>query len=298
MTDLYLDPPFRITRTSHVVLRVRDLDASLRFYTELAGLQLTGCEGGMAWLRGVEEVCHHSLVLVQDGEPSCDAIGFRVAREDDLDRAAAYLAARKVSHDWVERRGQGRTLLVRHACGLPYELTARMEVQPRALTDYMNHKGGKALRLNHLQVGVADVPALGADLIDMGFRASEMIEDREEGRVLGMFMHRKNDPHDIVLATGAGPRLHHFAYITHDLQSMFKAADIAGSMGLGSEVERGPGRHGPGNSAFCYWRDPDGHRMEMILPPIQYMDREEPQRIWNARDKGGVVPWGGPASQR
>jgi catechol 2,3-dioxygenase len=297
--DRYIDPPFRITRTSHVVVTVADLDRSLRFYTELAGLKVTAVDDGTAFLRGVEEVCHHSLVLRQGGEgPTCDAIGFRVASDADLDGAAAFFAARGVQVAPVERRGQGRTLLVRHGTGLPFELASAMDVQPRVLTDYPSQKGGRALRLDHVQVIVPDVAGLGADFLDMGFRAAEVIEDPQEGVTRGMFLHRKNNPHDIVLAQGAGPRLHHFAFVTSDLQGMFRAADIAGSLGMGHEVERGPGRHGPGNGSFCYYRDPDGHRIELILPPMQYMDGEEPQHRWNAREKGGVVPWGEPASQR
>src|SRR5882762_3395103 len=35
------DTPFNITRTSHVVLTVRDLEASRLFYTEVIGLMVT-----------------------------------------------------------------------------------------------------------------------------------------------------------------------------------------------------------------------------------------------------------------
>jgi catechol 2,3-dioxygenase len=74
----FAKPPFKISRMSHVRLSVRDLDASCAFYTELAGLVVSKVEGGVAYLRGVEEVCHHSLVLRQSSEPpACDSIGLR-----------------------------------------------------------------------------------------------------------------------------------------------------------------------------------------------------------------------------
>ena len=57
------DPPFRITRASHVVLTVRDLVASRRFYEKIIGLILTAEEDDALYFRGVEEACHHSLVL-------------------------------------------------------------------------------------------------------------------------------------------------------------------------------------------------------------------------------------------
>jgi catechol 2,3-dioxygenase len=49
------DPPFRITRASHVVLTVRDPAASRRFYEQVIGLILTAEEGETLYFRGVEE---------------------------------------------------------------------------------------------------------------------------------------------------------------------------------------------------------------------------------------------------
>ena len=58
------EPLFNITRASHVVLTVKDLAASRRFYEEVIGLIVTLEEGDTLYLRGIEEACHHSLVLV------------------------------------------------------------------------------------------------------------------------------------------------------------------------------------------------------------------------------------------
>ena len=64
------DPPFNITRASHVVLTVRDLAASRRFYAEVIGLAVSAEEGDALYLRGLEEACHHSLVLKRtSGQP-------------------------------------------------------------------------------------------------------------------------------------------------------------------------------------------------------------------------------------
>jgi catechol 2,3-dioxygenase len=65
------DPGFRITRASHVVLEVRDLAASRRFYEEIIGLILTAEERETLYFRGVEEACHHSLVLRRAAAPAC-----------------------------------------------------------------------------------------------------------------------------------------------------------------------------------------------------------------------------------
>ena len=57
------NPPFNITRASHLVLTVRDLEASLAFYGELIGLVVSERTADTLYLRGLEEACHHSLVL-------------------------------------------------------------------------------------------------------------------------------------------------------------------------------------------------------------------------------------------
>lgn len=299
MSQAYCNPPFRITRMSHVCLTTGDLDASSAFYEDLAGLKVSRRDDDAIYLRGVEEVCHHSLVLRRSTEPaSCDFIGFRVLDESDLDAADVYFREQGESTEWISRPGQGRTLAVHHSSGVQFELVATMETLARGLTDYQAPRGGRALRMDHVQIVLPDVGATGDKFIDMGFRASEAIMEGDSERRIGLFLHRKNNPHDLVLAMGAGPRLHHFAYVVSDLQMLFRACDIAGNMGIGNEVERGPGRHGPGNGTFVYFRDPDSHRIELILPPMQYMDVEEQTRIWTAREKHMIVPWGAPASQR
>ncbi|MGY2982843.1 VOC family protein [Bradyrhizobium sp. USDA 4508] len=81
------DPGFRITRASHVVLTVRDLAASRQFYEKVIGLILTAEEGGALYFRGVEEACHHSLVLRKGEGAACARLGLRVFQDDDLDRS-------------------------------------------------------------------------------------------------------------------------------------------------------------------------------------------------------------------
>ena len=80
------DPGFRITRTSHVVLTIRDLAASRQFYEKVIGLILTAEEDDTLYFRGVEEACHHSLVLRKASDVCCTRLGLRVFCEHDLDK--------------------------------------------------------------------------------------------------------------------------------------------------------------------------------------------------------------------
>ena len=293
-------PPFNITRTSHVRYLVADLDKSLEFYTEILGFVVSAREGNVAYLRGIEEAAHHSVVLTQSEDSGrAECLGMRVYSEDDLDRAHDYFPSIGGTAEFVERAHQGRTLLTTLGPGTPpIELVASMPVLPRVLNDFRAQKGGRVLRIDHYQCVVPEVQPTVEKLMALGFRPSKYTTHVETGALLSIFLTRKNNPHDIVLAQAAGPRLHHAAFVVADLQAMFRAADVAGNMGYGRDVEHGPGRHGPPNGIFLYFRDPDRNRIEFILPPMQFMDPEDKPYSWNSTQSVSLVPWGAGPPQR
>ncbi|HET9904317.1 MAG TPA: VOC family protein [Xanthobacteraceae bacterium] len=275
------DPPFNITRASHLVFTVRDLAASRDFYTEVVGLIVSDEAPDTLWLRGVEERAHHSLTLKRtSGAPVCERVGFRVFLDADLERAKAHFDRIGIPARWAEVPHQGRTLHVSDAFGTPLEFCARMETRERLHTRLDIHKGGRALRMDHYQVIVPDVPAAAKWYTELGFRISDYICIEGTDRIVGTFLYRKNNPWDIVFLQRPGPRFHHFGYVVESVSDMVRALDVAGSLGFSEAVEHGPGRHGHSHSYYTYLRDPDGHRCELLLPAIQLVDiDEEPQRF-------------------
>ena len=289
--------PFNITRASHLELHVADLERSLRFYTHVIGLAVTLREDGVAWLRGMEEACHHSLVLrTTTQSPACPYLGFRVFSDEELVRLAEHLGAAGLTPAWVESPFQGRTLRVSDPGGVPLEFCARMPVQPRLLTRFDLYRGGGALRLDHLQLHVPDVNALSGFYTDLGFRISEYVTVDGE-TLIAVFLQRKGNPHDIVLFAGPGPRLHHVAFTTTDVARLTLACDVAGELGYGAQVERGPGRHGPGHALYVYMRDPDGHRVELFTTHYQTLDIDDEPVRWDPREARFGMPWGLPAQR-
>jgi catechol 2,3-dioxygenase len=292
------DPSFRITRASHVVVTVRDLAASRAFYSEVIGLVLTEEDDETLYFRGIEEACHHSLVLRKGPQPACARLGMRVLTEEDLDRARIFLDARACPTRWIDVPHQGRTLQFTDAAGVPIELTARMPAVPRMITSFTAHRGGCAQRLDHYQVLTPDVRAACEFYMAAGFRLSEYIAPAGSSELAGVFLQRKGNPHDIVFFKGIGPRLHHFAFLTPEGRNLLNACDVAGALGLGGCVERGPGRHGPGHALFVYFRDPDGHRVELFNTHYQIMDLENEPVRWDPADRNVSFPWGLPAQRR
>lgn len=289
-------PPFEITRASHVRLCVADLDRSLRFYEELVGLVVTEREADIAYLRGVEEVCHHSLVLTRSGDgPACECIGMRVAGDAEIDRAAAALAERGIPIERIDVPHQGATLRFADPSGAAIELCGSMATLPRYSVAYDERKGAAPIGLDHYQLHVRDDDLATTFYADLGFRTSEFITmgGSPDEPLLGSFLARKGNANDLVMVRNVGPRLHHFSYVIHDAPvRMVALCDRAAAMGVADAVEWGPSRHGLGDEIFLYLRDPDGHRLELLSHPYLFVDLEEEPLGWSRREPKVPKLWG------
>src|SRR6185437_1189354 len=190
---------------------------------------------------GIEEACHHSLVLKRTAaEPVCERVGMRVYTEDDLDAAKHYFDRANLPAKWAEVPHQGRTLHVNDPVGTPLELCATQPVKPRLVVEFQHHRGANPLRADHFQILCPDVPKACQFYCDLGFRLSEFIAPDGTDDLMFVFLQRKGNPHDIVFANGVGPRLHHIAFSVPDSSHLFVACDIASSHGFGRNLEVGP----------------------------------------------------------
>lgn len=106
---------FQLRKIGHVVLNVTDLERSLRFYTEVLGLQVsdrypdTMVPGGMVFLRCNTD--HHGVALVGGAVTSegtsLNHFAFEVGSVDEVFRARAWLRAREVPIVFEGRRRAG-----------------------------------------------------------------------------------------------------------------------------------------------------------------------------------------------
>jgi catechol 2,3-dioxygenase len=294
-----LDPPFNVTRASHAVLTARDLDATQSFYCDVLGLILTRRDPDALYLRGLEERSHHSLVFRKSNEPPvCERIGLRVFTEDDLDRAADYFGKAGFLATFVERPYQGRTLHVDDSIGTPLEFCAVMDDLPTNLQRFELYKGASPMRLDHFQIAAHDVQKATDFYLAIGFRLTEYTATDGKEEIWGSWLQRKGNPHDVVFSSGRGPRLHHFAYAVPEVRDIVHVCDVAGSLGYANHFERGPGRHGIGNALFVYFRDPDGHRIELFNAHYQAIDINHTPLRWDLSNTRRSQLWGLPAPAR
>src|ERR1700752_2378441 len=106
--------PFRIAKLGHVVLNVRDVERSARFYTEVLGFQISDVypeemvPGGMVFWRCNPD--HHGIALVgsmtaQAANVELNHIPFEVPTLDEVIRARDHLQLHRVK---IHFGGRGR----------------------------------------------------------------------------------------------------------------------------------------------------------------------------------------------
>jgi 3,4-dihydroxyphenylacetate 2,3-dioxygenase len=295
--------PFDILRAGHAELRVTDLERSREFYVNQLGLVVTDEDKRTLHLRGFEERHHHSLVLRLAPVAAVGHLGFLVASDDDLEKAARWYRERQCEVRWIEtgvESGIGRAVRVLDRLGFPLEFYHRMDKVESLLQRYELYRGARIQRIDHFNLHCPDVQsAFDLWFEGLGFRCSEYIEgDGEDRRLYAAWLYRKPNVHDVALTAGAGPRLHHIAFWTADTNSMVNLCDALGDSGWYPAIERGPGRHGVSNAFYLYLRDPDGHRVELYTSDYWTGDPDHEPKRWSATDARRRSYWGHPVPER
>lgn len=286
-----------ILRAGHIVFRTTDLQRARAFYVDLLGFVETAADARALYLRGLEEIDHHSLVLERAAAPGASHIAFKVASDDDLARLHASAQAAGLAVRWVEEDeepGQGRALRVQDPAGLPVEFYARMARAERLLQRFDVYRGPHVMRIDHFNCQVPDVRAAYDWYTTVwGFRCSEYTEtDDPAPRLWAAWLYRKNNVHDIALMTGRGPRVHHVGFWLPETINVIRACDILAGAGRQVAIERGPGRHGISNALFLYLRDPDGNRIELFTGDYLTGDPGCQPLRWSLNDPRRQTFWG------
>lgn len=248
---------FDYLKLGYAALNVTDLDRSVRFYTDLMGLDLTERTGEVAYLRCSRD--HHNLVLYASPTPGIRRAAYQLASAADLDAAFAAMTDARLAPRWLpdaecKALNQGPSFRVREPhTGLVFEFYDRMT---HMATPYQQRLTQIA-RIGHVVLGTPEYQAAIDQVTGpLNFAVSDFVEGKFS------WMRCRPNPLHHSLAIGASDRrhLHHINFMVTDIDDIGRAASRMKKAGV--DVVFGPGRHLPSTSIFLYFLDPDGMTME------------------------------------
>jgi catechol 2,3-dioxygenase len=264
-----------ISQLAHVELATPVLERSREFYVDVVGLTEVARTDAGIFLRAWGDFLSYSLLLVEGPEAEVRRIGWRADSAEDLERAAASIAADGLEGEWVgENAGRGRAFQFRSPGGHGHEIF--WDVKPLALPEGQQSSlpnrrqkfapvGIGARMIDHVTFGTDDVLRDVEWFCEkLDFRYMEYTQT-EDGSVFFGMVTTNEQAHNLGIlhnASGVPGAVHHMAFWLEQEIDVIRAADIL--MEAGFPVEYGPGKHGMGENTFLYVREPSGFRVEIF----------------------------------
>jgi catechol 2,3-dioxygenase len=289
-----------VLRPGHVQLRVLDMEAAIKHYTQVLGLWETARDAqGRVFLKAWDEHDHHSVVLREADEAGMDYLGFKVDSAPTLERLAGEVKASGLVTDtkWIEageHPGTGKRFRFTIPTGHAIELFAEKEqvgngmplLNPEVAPD--NLRGMSPTRLDHCLLYGDDLDGTVKLFTEvLGFQITEQIVAGPEQMKIGAFLSCSNKPHDVAfIRQPVKGKLHHASFVLDNWGEVLKAADLITRHRVSLDI--GPTRHGITRGETIYFFDPSGNRNEVFSGGyIAYPDR--PTLTWTDDELGRAI---------
>lgn len=282
-----------VIRCGDVALRVLDMKDALHHYIDIMGLiKTTTDSAGRVYLKCWDEHDLYSVVLREAAEAGCDFIGYKVARDRDLDGFSKRI--RDFGIDVEERpagwlRGSGRRLVFTIPSGHELHLYADKELategngiplrNPESFREDL--KGVAPMRMEHALVFGPNVPETIRFFVEvLDFDLTEQIVAPDGTQITG-FLACNNKVHDFAIVKHDAPKFHHVSFWLDSWNDLLRASDYFGKYRV--PIDHGPTRHGISRGTTIYFWDPSGNRNEVFTGGyIWYPDR--PPITWDAAE--------------
>lgn len=260
-----------IMRVGKAEIRVMDLEESVKYYTNVIGLEEMRRSEGRVYLKAWDEFDHHSLILQEADSPGLDHIAFKVENEEDLAKYEKKIeqfgcTLKRVSKG--TRIAEGEAIRFELPTGHQVELYHKIERVGTKTGDWNPHpwpdglRGIAPHRLDHLALTGDDIDTVTrffTEVLDMF--VSEKITTVDGEQMVGSFIYARNGkPHDVAFIKGPDKKMHHVAFYVDNWYDVLKAADILSKNNVQFDVT--PTRHGITRGQTTYFFDPSGNRNE------------------------------------
>lgn len=266
---------FDVAQLANVELYTPKLEDSLKFYTDIIGLQVTKREGQSVYLRAYEDSYHHTLKLTEAEEAGMARAVWRASSKEALYRKAKSLEKSGYGKGWTgENVGYGEAYQFNTPDGhnmeliwdveyyeAPEDQKTRLKSRPQRRPNI----GIPARRLDHINLMCNDVTKTKEFMRDeLGFKLREniVLDDDTE---IGAWMSVSPLVHEVALMkddSGASGRFHHIAFWYGYPQHLMDSADLMAEADV--VIEAGPAKHGVSQAYFMYVFEPGGNRVELF----------------------------------
>ncbi len=276
---------------------------SLRFFTEILGMEIEHQEGPASYLRGWGDYQPWSLKLTEAKTSGIGILGLRASSPQALERRVALVSESGLGIGWTEGdRARGPSYRFRDPDGHLFELYYESEryVPPADLAPFHKNvpgrytgRGAAIKRLDHINLLAVDVRANRDFCVDrLGYRLYERIE-LDDGSETGAWMSATIAAHELIYtkdARGAHGRLHHVALWVDTREECLRAADIWRDAGI--EIEAAPSKHAIAQGFFLYGIEPGGNRIEVTTGGRFVYAPDEPVVVWTEAERARGQAWG------
>jgi catechol 2,3-dioxygenase len=295
--------PPDLAHIAHAELITPFPDDSLRFFTDLFGMEIEHREGQSVYLRGWGEYQPYGLKLTEGRQPGLGHIALRAWNPDALQRRVAAVQAAGLGDGWHDGdHGHGPAYRFRDPDGHRFELFYEQDryvppehLRPRLKNVPQRHvdRGAAVKRIDHVNILAADVAANRRFASDqLGFRLIEQVV-LDDGSEAGAWMTVTIAAHELIYTAdhaGGHGRLHHLAWFVDTREEILRAADLFVDADV--PIEAAPSKHAVAQGMFLYVYEPGGNRVEVTTGTHFIYDPAYPPIRWTEAERKRGQAWG------
>ena len=286
-----------VLRPGHAVVRVLDLDESVKFYTDVMGMKETGRDkSGRVYFKCNDERDHNSFIIRKADRAGLDAFAFKVANAATLSEMEGNLRNMGLATERIpagEMLETGERVRFQVPTGHEIELYAEKTdvgnglgyTDPEAWLE--NQKGINPVRMDHCLIYGGDIDGTRKVFEEaLGFSLVERVKLEDGTTDLATWLTCSTKAHDIAMVRHAEDgKLHHVSFLLESWEQVLRAADIMSMHRVSIDI--GPTRHGITRGTTIYFFDPSGNRMETFCGGYQwYPDMQPITWTWEEVGRG------------
>lgn len=298
------EPVLDVAHLGHVELLTPKASDSVRYFTDILGMEQVHAEGQSVYLRGYGDYATTSMKLTESDDAGVGTIAWRAMSQAALERRVAAIEATGRGIGWTNGdfgRGPGYRFTDPDGHTMEVYYEEQKYVAPAHLRSTLDNlpmkytgKGVGVRRIDHCALLASDVKA-NRDFVEdtLGFRLREQVMYENGSKEIGSWMSTNNIHHQLAYVVdnkALRGRMHHFSLWVDNRDEVLRAADIFAENGV--IMEAGPSKHNNSQAFYIYTIEPGGNRIEVYTSGFFVTAPDWEPVIWDEKRRGNGVYWG------